>query len=145
MSVLNKVLLGLTAAAILVSVAAIVYLQVTPPPSDRFTEFYLLSDNGTATGYPTTVRAGIPVPVILGVVNHEGYNASYKITVVSNGATLQSLRSPELAINQKWEEKTSFTLSNPGENQTVQFYLFMNNGDKPHIKDPLTLRLDVVR
>ena len=145
MSNYYKVLLGLTAATILICAAAIIYMFATPAPSDRFTEFYLLGDNGTAAGYPATVQAGAPVQVTVGVVNHEVTTSSYRVNVISNGATLESLQSPGLAPNQKWEEKASFALSSPGENQTVQFYLYMNNSDQPYIKDPLTLRLNVTK
>jgi uncharacterized membrane protein len=145
MSAFNKVLMVILSAAILVSVGAIIYLLVTPAPANRFTEFYLLNADGKASDYPAEVHAGMPVTVTLGLINREGKTASYRIDTVSNGTTIQSVSVPGLAQDQKWEGKTSFTLNDPGDNQTVQFYLFMNNGDKPHIKDPLLLRLNVVK
>ena len=145
MSAFNKVLLVILSAAILVTLGLIIYLQATPAPSDRFTEFYLLNEAGKASDYPAEVHAGTPVTVTLGVINHEGNTASYSINVASNGTTIQSVQVPGLAQDQKWEGKTSFTLNDPGDNQTVQFYLFMNNGDKPHINDPLLLRLNVIK
>ncbi|MGA2159655.1 MAG: DUF1616 domain-containing protein [Dehalococcoidia bacterium] len=145
MSALNKVLLAILSAAILVTLGLIIYLQLTPVPSDRFTEFYLLNADGKAADYPSEAHAGTPLTVTLGVINHEGATASYSINVVSNGATIQSVPVPAVAQDQKWEGKTSFTLSNPGDNQTVEFYLFMDNGSQPHIKDPLLLRLNVTK
>ena len=145
MTVFNKVLMAVLLAAILVTLGLIIYLQVTPPPSDRFTEFYLLNGDGKAADYPVEVHAGTPVTVTLGLINREGQTASYNINLVWNGVTIQSARVPALTQDQKWEGKTSFTLSAPGDNQTVEFYLFMNNGDKPHIKYPLLLRVNVIK
>ncbi|MHB8086351.1 MAG: DUF1616 domain-containing protein [Dehalococcoidia bacterium] len=145
MSSLNKVLLAILSAAILVTLGLIIYVQVTPVPSDRFTEFYLLNGDGKAADYPLEVQAGLPVTVTLGIINHEGNTESYHINLVSNGASIQSVQAPGLAQDQKWEGKTSFTLSSPGDNQTVEFYLFMNNDDQPHIKDPLLLRFNIVK
>ncbi len=145
MSAFNKVLLAILSAAILVSVGAIIYLLVTPAPANRFTEFYLLNEEGKASDYPAMVHAGMPVTVTLGLINREGNTASYRIDTVSKGTTIQSVSVPGLAQDQKREGKTSFTLNDPGDNQTVEFYLFMNNGDKPHIKDPLLLRVNVVK
>ncbi|MGA9048419.1 MAG: DUF1616 domain-containing protein [Dehalococcoidia bacterium] len=145
MSALNKVLLAVLSAAILVTLGLIIYLQLTPVPSDRFTEFYLLNAEGKAADYPSEAHAGMPVTVTLGVINHEGNTETYSINVVSNGTAIQSVSVPALAQDQKWEGKTSFTLSTAGDNQTVQFYLFMNNDAKPHINDPLLLRLNVTK
>jgi uncharacterized membrane protein len=145
MNVLNKVLLVILSTAILVTLGMIIYLQVTPAPSERFTEFYLLNSDGKAVDYPAEVHAGMPVAVTLGLINREGNTASYIINLVSNGLTIQSVPVPGLTQDQKWEGKTSFTLNTPGDNQTVEFYLFMNNDDNPLIKDPLLLRVNVIK
>ena len=52
-SVLDKTLSIILIAAIIGSSATLVYVAVTPKKGERFTEFYLLGPNGTASDYPT--------------------------------------------------------------------------------------------
>jgi uncharacterized membrane protein len=143
MRIFNRILLIALLAAILVCIGAIIYLSLTPQPSDKFTEFYLLNQDGKASDYPREIKAGQPVTVILGVVNHETNPATYKVQIMVNGATINTLETGNLLNNQKLERKIDITLNNAGANQRVEFYLFMNNQENPHIKDPLVLIVNV--
>ena len=143
MRIFNKILFCVLLTTILVCIGFIVYLALTPNPEDRFTEFYLLNTDGKAAGYPVEIKAGQPATVILGVVNHETNPATYKVQIMVNGAIINTLETGNLLNNQKLERKIDITLNNAGANQRVEFYLFMNNQEKPHIKDPLVLIVNV--
>jgi len=143
MRIFNRILFIALLAAILVCIGTIIYLSLTPQPSDKFTEFYLLNQDGKASDYPEEIKAGQPVKVILGVVNHDTNPATYKVQIMVNGAIINTLETGNLLNNQKLERKIDFTLNHAGANQRVEFYLFMNNREKPHIKDPLVLIVNV--
>ena len=142
MNIFNKILSGVLVAAIILCTGFIIYLSVTPSANDKFTEFYILNESGKASDYPFDVKAGQPVSVVLGVVNHEYRTADYKIQIRQNGAIIKSIIVGPLPDKQKWEEKVDFTVEGSGRSQP-EFYLFKDNGEEPHIKDPLTLKLNI--
>jgi uncharacterized membrane protein len=142
MSIFNKILSGILIAAIILCTGFIVYLSVTPSSDDKFTEFYILNESGKAADYPFDVKTGQPVSVVLGVVNHEYQPADYRIQIRQNGAIIKSIIVGPLPDKQKWQEKVDFTVEGSGESQS-EFFLFKDDGREPHIKDPLTLKLNI--
>jgi uncharacterized membrane protein len=144
MSKTNSILLFIMAVVIVALIAAIVVLALTPSPSDKFTEFYILSSDGKASGYPQQTAPGSPMTIRVGVVNREGTAASYRVQVVADNAIITSIVTGELSNGQKWESPVTFSLTSPGNGQRVQFFLYMNGEDKPHINDPLVLAIDVI-
>ena len=144
MSKPQTVLLAVLTVVIVGLAAAIIFLAVVPGPDDRFTEFYLLNSDGKASDYPSDLSAGQSATVTIGVVNHEGGTASYRIQVTDDGAIINSIETGPVQDSQTWKKKVSFTLNTPGDNRTVAFQLFLTNESVPHIKDPLLLRLNVI-
>jgi uncharacterized membrane protein len=142
MSIFDKILSAVLIAAIILCTGFIIYLSVTPSANDKFTEFYILNENGKTSDYPFDVKAGQPVTVVLGVINHEYQPANYKILIKQNGAIIKSVIVGPLPDKQKWEEKVDFTAEGSGESQS-EFYLFKDDGIEPRIKDPLILKLNI--
>ena len=70
--------------SIIASVAALVYVVVTPKEGEKFTEFYILGPGGKAYAYPTEVEAGGNSTVIVGVVNHEYSLTNYTMEIQLN-------------------------------------------------------------
>lgn len=65
---------------LLASLGTVVAIAMDPPETaDPFTEFYLLGENGTAAGYPTTVSAGETLTVTVGVGNAEHEDVEYRL------------------------------------------------------------------
>jgi uncharacterized membrane protein len=56
-----------------------VFIVSQPRENEHFTEFFLLGENRTASGYPYEIVAGQKYPVYLGVTNHEARNVTYFI------------------------------------------------------------------
>ncbi len=77
----DKVLTVALAASIIVAVATLAYVVLTPRPGEHFTEFYILGPGGKASGYPTNLTVNETGSVIIGVVNHEGVSANYTVRV----------------------------------------------------------------
>ena len=80
----DKALTVILILSIIASVAALVYVVVTPKEGEKFTEFYILGPGGKAYDYPTEVRAGNNSTLIVGVVNHEYRLTNYTMEIQLN-------------------------------------------------------------
>ena len=141
---LSTILFIFLIAAILIAAGFIIYLNVVPQQVNKFTEFYVLNAGGEAGDYPRTATVGVPVDLIIGVVNHEYQPASYKVDITIGGAEVGQADIGTLAYQQKWQEKVSFTPNVAGEKQSVDFFLYKDGGAEPYLKDPLRLYMNVV-
>jgi len=117
------------------------FLATSSTGSEEFTEFYVLGPGGKAEGYPRAVDAGDKFTLILGVVNHEGEEASYRVQATIAGRLAASLDSLHLANKEKWERPLTLTATQPGSNQKVEFVLYKGDNDVPY--RTLHLWLDV--
>jgi uncharacterized membrane protein len=135
----------LLATAVFILISIIIFLAVIPQEKDKFTEFYILNVNGKAADYQRQVKLGDTLQLIAGVVNHEGTPINYRIVLKAGDAAINLFETGILQNNEKWENKINFTPDMAGKNQKVNFYLFIANESNPHIKDPLTLIIDVAR
>ena len=142
MSNFDRALSAALAVAIIVCTGFIIYLSTTPSANDKFTEFYILNENGKASAYPFDVKAGQPVIVMLGVINHEYRPLIYKIQIKQNGDIIKTVIVGPLQDKQKWEEKVDFAVEGSGSSQ-AEFYLFTDDDKEPHVKDPLILKLNI--
>jgi uncharacterized membrane protein len=140
----NRIVIIILSVAILVTAGFIVYFRMTPQSVNKFTEFYMLNSEGQARDYHEAVTAGNPVDIILGVVNHEYEPATYNIHIQIDGVKIDEVNVGELAYQQKWEEKVSFTPKEIGDGKTVEFVLYKNGSTEPYLNEPLRLYIDVV-
>ena len=143
MQLLNKILTAVLITAILVSIGIIIYINVTPNPRDRFTEFYILNADGKAADYPRQVKSGEPVELILGIVNREMETVSYSVKIMADTTLVKSIDIGVLPNGGKWEQKISFIPITSGTDQKYEFFLYSGDSNQPHIKNPLALILDV--
>ncbi len=122
-SVLDKVLSMMLIASIIGSSATLVYVAVTPKTGERFTEFYILGPNGTAYNYPTDLKIGEEGKVIIGIVNHEYENVTYRLEINFNGSVVHE-EHVFLLENEKMEILLKFKATKKGENQKLEFLLY---------------------
>lgn len=134
---LRKALSVVLLLVILAVIGAIVYMAVTPHIGERFTEFYILGLEGKAENYPTEIALGEEARVIVGIVNHEYEEVSYRVVVRIDETTRKEIGPVMMAHEEKWEPEVSFTPTKVGENQKVEFLLHKNGQNEPY----LTLRL----
>jgi uncharacterized membrane protein len=82
---LEGLFVGVVVVAVLVSVASVGYLAVTPRHGETFTEFYLLTEDATgeyvASDYPTSFVQGESKPLVVGVTNREHRPVTYTVVV----------------------------------------------------------------
>ena len=72
----------LNVALVLVALVAIIttFLVVLfPQEGERYTEFFMLGENTTATNYPDRISAGLNYPIYIGIGNHENQDSNYTI------------------------------------------------------------------
>jgi uncharacterized membrane protein len=131
-SILEKVLSIALMASIVVACATLVYVAVTPKTGERFTEFYILGPNGMASDYPTDLKVGEEGKVIIGVVNHEYENVTYRMVVRLDNETIATIDDIRLTHEGKWEENFTFKPEKIGENMKLEFLLYREGLDEPY-------------
>jgi uncharacterized membrane protein len=115
---LTAVLATLLGLAILGTILIVLF----PNPGEPFTELYLLGPEGKASNYPTNMTVNQTANVTVGVVNHENTNVDYKLTVTLANKTINTT-SFSLANDEKWETSISFTPTQRGMGQKLEFDL----------------------
>jgi len=128
---LDRALTVILAISILLSVAMLVYVIVTPKQGEKFTEFYILGPGGKAAGYPTNFTIGKPETVIIGVVNHEYSAVNYTVNVRIRNETLNEI-GIALAHNATWEKPVNITMAKPAGMEKLEFLLYRENLSEPY-------------
>jgi len=131
-SKLDKTLTIILVLSILLSVATLFYVIITPKEGEHFTEFYVLGPEGMADNYPTKYTLGESGTVIVGVVNHEYMPVNYTMEVRLENKSLplpKDMQPVTLAHNETWEEPLTFTPPVEGKDMKLEFLLF-NETDK---------------
>ena len=123
-SSLDKGLSLILIASIIGASATLVYVIVVPKSGERFTEFYLLGLNGIASEYPTELKLGEAGELIVRVVNHESENTTYRIVINFNDHQIYDDHL-FLIDNEMWESPFTFQATEKGENQKLEFTLFI--------------------
>jgi uncharacterized membrane protein len=144
-SKLDKVLTVFLILSILLSVATLVYVVITPKEGEHFTEFYLLGPQGKADNYTTNYTLGQSGTVIVGVVNHEYRPVNYTMEVKLENKSLpfpENVKYINLANNETWEEPVTLIPSFEGQRMKLEFLLY-NETDKSVPYRDLHLWIDV--
>lgn len=126
-SSLSKVISILLAVGILGSLTFLSLAASSPRGGERFTEFYVLGQDGMAANYPLDVAPGEQLTVKVGIVNREGDPVQYRVEVVTGEATLAKTDTEVLQPGRKWEQAMSFAMTGIGESQKVEFRLYKGN------------------
>ena len=117
--------------SILFSTAVVAYAVVTPAPADRFTEFYILNSTRAAGGYPKQFSLANGTPIVVGIVNHEGFPVTYDLVITQNASSQpRSLYSEQFAVNDNSRLEKTINLKpvQAGNNTEFEFQLF-KSGD----------------
>ncbi|NLU58427.1 MAG: DUF1616 domain-containing protein [Methanosarcina thermophila] len=131
-SKLDRALTIILILSILMSVATLEYVILTPKEGEHFTEFYVLGPHGIADNYTTDYTLGQSGTMIVGVVNHEYRPVNYTMQVKLENQLLplpENLQHITLDHNETWEETVTFTPPMVGQNMKLEFLLF-NETDK---------------
>lgn len=134
----------LLVASVLVAAASVGYAVTVPKQGESSTELYLLTENDSSElvdEYPSTLVAGEPLSLVVGVENHEQRPIDYTILVkldqvrTQNGST-QIVRSERLQDFEKrvehdgtWRRNHTVTPRITGERLRLTYLLY--RGDPP--------------
>lgn len=140
----NKALFIILVLAILGALGMIGYVITAPTVGERFTEFYILGQEGNGGGYPSELVLGEEGRVIVGIVNNEYETMSYRIEVRIDGAKNNEVQGITLEHDERWENEVSFTPEVAGKNQKVEFLLYKRAEAEPCF-EPLRLWFDVTQ
>ncbi|AKB16439.1 DUF1616 domain-containing protein [Methanosarcina thermophila] len=131
-SKLDRALTIILILSILMSVATLEYVILTPKEGEHFTEFYVLGPQGIADNYTTDYTLGQSGTMIVGIVNHEYRPVNYTMQVRLENQLLplpENLQHITLDHNETWEETVTFTPPLVGQDMKLEFLLF-NETDK---------------
>ncbi len=126
-SKLDRALTVFLIISILLSVATLAYVVVSPKEGEHFTEFYILGPEGKADNYTTNYTLGQSGTVIVGVVNHEYRPVNYTMEVKLENKSLfipENVKHISLAHNETWEEPVVLMPPFEGKNMKLEFLLY---------------------
>jgi uncharacterized membrane protein len=138
---LDQALALIIALSMIGAIGLLAYIIVTPKVSERFTEFYILGPEGTATDYPLELASGEQGKVILGIINREEQKMTYFVEVRIEGDKVQEVGPIGLAPEEKWEQEVTFTPLKVGEDQRIDFLLFKDEDSQPYHQLQLPLKV----
>ena len=127
----DKILSVILIISFALAISMVVYVIITPKEGEKFTEFYVLGPGGKAEDYPTNLAVGEEGEVIIGIVNHEYTNVTYRLKVRLNGEVIDE-KSVELMHNETWESPFTFRATKAGENQKLEFLLYRDKLKEPY-------------
>ncbi len=117
---IHRVILSLI---LISSIIVAIYFTITPKSGEIFTEFYLLDPSGMASDYPTELKLGDYGELIVGLVNHEFENTTYRIAVNFNDHQIYDYH-VFVIDTEVWESPFTFQATEKGENQKLEFLLY---------------------
>jgi uncharacterized membrane protein len=118
------------------------YALLAPDPAGQLTEFYALGNGGLAEDYPREVAPGEAMQLTVGISNHEGVAARYRVEARSAQTLLAQAGPITLLDGASWQAPVRYTLSTAGNDQQVDLLLFRDDATTPY--RTLHLRVNVV-
>jgi len=120
------------AVTFVVAVLGVVYTAtVVDEPEEPFTEFYVLGDDGNASGYPVNLTSGETGTINLGLVNHEQRPMTYSVFLVLDDEPVTE-RLVVIEAGERWEDELEFTATDPGESRMD---ILLYKGENPDLTD----------
>ncbi|MGF7119019.1 DUF1616 domain-containing protein [Methanobacterium oryzae] len=119
----DRTLSAILIVIIIIALIATIYIVLSPSQSEKFTEFYILGENGKAGDYPTNLTLNQEGDVTVGIVNHEGKNTTYQLVIKFNQIILKN-ETISLLNNEKKEIPFTFIATQSGNDQKLEFLLY---------------------
>ena len=131
------------AGSIVLALGTLAYQVLRPPPTELFTEFYILGSDGNASAHPVRLNASEESRFLLGIANHEATRVNYTVRVdlvgvkifynatamayeiIELNRTTWSWLNVTLGDGQSWTDPYIFSIPTVGDWE-VQFLLFKN-------------------
>jgi uncharacterized membrane protein len=138
----DRILTVILVAVILGVLGTIGYFVAAPKAGETFTEFYLLGQQNETANYPTELELGDTGTIVVGIINHEGTEVSYRVEVVISSNKGYEIGPIILADEEKLETKVVFIPDAAGENQKIEVFLYKYDEVETTL-GPLNIWVDV--
>ena len=143
-SIRDRILSVILILAALGALGMIGYNIIKPKVGQKFTEFYILGQDGTVATYPLNLAVGGEGKILVGIVNNEYSTVTYLVEVTINGVENTKVGGITLENMGKWENEITFTPDIAGNNQDVEFILYKDGKVDP-TQEPLRLWINVTQ
>jgi uncharacterized membrane protein len=107
---LTRAVRAIILLALIAAICTTIVAMVIPKEGEKFTEFYILGQNGTAVDYPIDLKEGVPGQVIIGIGNHEYQNTNYIVEVWLTNMTIDSTTNMTFISQMEKLDQFSLTL-----------------------------------
>jgi uncharacterized membrane protein len=141
-SVWDRTLTIVLVLVVLGAIGMLIYVIATPKVGQKFTEFYILGQEGNAETYPVELVVEEEGELLVGVINNEYEVVDYRVEVRIDGIKNTEITGITLGHEEKWEQEVSFVPEKAGDNQKLEFLLYKDGELEPCL-DPLRLWIDV--
>lgn len=128
---LDIVLSVLLAATIVAAAVLAIQWSRQTPKGEAFSELFILDAMGSAGVYPVTVQRDKPQTVTVGIGNHEGHDVTYRLVMEIAGVPQQAWDGIIITDGKTWQQRVTFTLTQPGNEQKVEFLLYADEAGTP--------------
>jgi uncharacterized membrane protein len=141
-SVWDRTLTIVLVLVVLGAIGMLIYVIATPKVGQKFTEFYILGQEGDAETYPEELTVGEEGELLVGIVNNEYEVVDYRVEARIDGIKNTEITGITLGHEEKWEQEVSFFPEKAGDDQKLEFLLYKDGELEPCL-DPLRLWIDV--
>jgi uncharacterized membrane protein len=141
-SVWDRTLTIVLVLVVLGAIGMLIYVIATPKVGQKFTEFYILGQEGNAETYPVELVVEEEGELLVGVINNEYEVVDYRVEVRIDGIKNTEITGITLGHEEKWEQEVSFVPEKAGDDQKLEFLLYKDGELEPCL-DPLRLWIDV--
>jgi uncharacterized membrane protein len=119
--------------AVVVGAAGILLVLAlgTRLPGGDTTEFYLVGEGGRIEASAGAVQAGRPTTITVGLTNHVGASASFRVRVEWQGSRLAAAGPVDVAEGASWTGSLSFTAPRSDAGVPIEIHLFAGADDQP--------------
>jgi uncharacterized membrane protein len=164
---LSRTLSVILILSILGTIGTLAYTIASPKVGERFTEFYILGQEGEAAGYPQNfiLSNGVVTSVdygddnivqdstgklTIGIINREQQDTTYTVKIqfdgkatgiLVDGNDVAQLGPVTLQNDEEYEIEIGFAPTHTGDNQRVDIILLVDG--KPYFDDPLHIWINV--
>lgn len=139
----DKLIALMVAIVLVIGAGLLIYIAMNPP-REKYTELYLLDENGTIDDHPSSLEVNESASIIIVVVCHEQESTDYSTVVklVPQSGANRTLNEYNFSLDngEKWSETFNFSVNESG-NFKLEVELFRNGETKPYTTTHI--RIDV--
>ena len=111
----------------MIMTAGTIYHVITSQKmGERFTEFYILDENGGVHSYDTDLKLGNSTAYLVGISNYEHESINYVLQAVLDGDVLTS-KTISIENNDTWKDNITVVSNKKGTDMMLKFQLFKEN------------------